>query len=150
MTTRLNITVHILCCIYLVMRWRITTLITLILSTSQSTEVGLWLFVCRPVCTRVYVPPPCACITSECIPNCSHCEPFHFTESLKKESMLSMIAAGMGPLLRNVSITNNTHYWEESPITTLIVITDDCKSINFNNSWLIMGRDVSITIDITH
>ena len=47
---------------------------------------------------------------------------------------------GMGPLLRNASITNNTHYWEESPITTLIIITEDCKSINFITSSLIMRQ----------
>ena len=48
--------------------------------------------------------------------------------------------SGMGPLLRNASITNNTHYWEESPITTLIIITEDCKSINFITSSLIMRQ----------
>ena len=56
----------------------------------------------------------------------------------------------MGPLLRNASITNTTHYWEESPITTLIIITGECKSINFNNSSIKVDRDASITIDITH
>ena len=61
-----------------------------------------------------------------------------------------MYPSGMGPLLRNASITNNTHYWEESPITTLIIITDECKSINFNNSSIIVDSDASITIDITH
>ena len=54
----------------------------------------------------------------------------------------------MGPLLRNTSITNNTYYWEESPVNTLI--TDECKSINFNNSSLIMVSYASIIIDITH
>ena len=65
-------------------------------------------------------------------------------------TQVSMYVYGMGPLLRNASITNNAHYWEESPITTLIIITADCKNINFNNSSLIMGSDASITIDITH
>ena len=63
---------------------------------------------------------------------------------------VSLWESGMGPLLRNASITNNTHYWEASPITTLIIITDECKSINFNTSSLIMGSSASITIHITH
>ena len=61
-----------------------------------------------------------------------------------------MYPSGMGPLLRNASITNNTHYWEASPITTLIIITDERKSINFNTSSLMMGSSASITIHITH
>ena len=57
----------------------------------------------------------------------------------------------MGPLMRSASITNNTHYWEGCPITTIIINTDYCGTINFNNSSLIMrqGSDASITNDIT-
>ena len=60
--------------------------------------------------------------------------------STGNEITFSCVEAGMGPLLRNASITNNTHNWEESPITTLIIITEDCKSINFITSSLIMRQ----------
>ena len=58
---------------------------------------------------------------------------FHTLYAWRIESLVES-TSGMGPLLRNASITNNTHYWEESPITTLIIITEDCKSIKFTTS----------------